>query len=111
MRGFQKGITLGCRTSRSALKVLGGWGGWVGCLIIVSLQSSLELELGVKSLDFGVGVWSWTGLRLDFRLTISRQKHWKIMILDHLSFLTAQGEPGSTSQPYHHIGKGLSFLY
>ena len=58
MRGFQKGITLGSRHSRSASKVLGGVGGvgwvgvWVVLPIIVSLQSSLELEFGVRSLDF-----------------------------------------------------------
>ena len=58
MRGFQKCITLGSRTSRSAHEVAGGVGGvgGVGCSIIVSLQSSLELEFGVWSwsLDFGV---------------------------------------------------------
>ena len=32
MRGFQKGITLGGRTSGSALKVCGGWGGGGGPL-------------------------------------------------------------------------------
>ena len=55
MRGFQKGITLGSRTSGSAFEVAGGVGGvgvvggvgGVGSSIIVSLQSSLELELGV----------------------------------------------------------------
>ena len=55
MRGFQKGITLGSRHSKSASKVLGGVGGWVGWVVlptIVSLQSSLELEFGVRSLDF-----------------------------------------------------------
>ena len=35
--------------------------------VIVSLQSSLELELGVSSLEFEFGV---VFLRLDFRLTI-----------------------------------------
>ena len=43
-----------------------GWGGWVGGVgssIIVSLQSSLELELGVLSLDFEFRV------RLDFDWT------------------------------------------
>ena len=30
MRGFQKGITLGGRTSRSVQKVYGGGVGWVG---------------------------------------------------------------------------------
>ena len=66
MRGFQKCITLGSRTSGSAHEVAGGWvggvgwggwvGGWVVCSIIVSLQSSLELEFGLWSwsLDFGV---------------------------------------------------------
>ena len=38
MRGFQKGITLGGRTSGSDRKVsVGGVGGWVGCWIIESL--------------------------------------------------------------------------
>ena len=68
MRGFRKGITLGSRTFRSAFEVAGGWGGtrgnmvlaqeeiwWVVCSIIVSLQSSLELELGVRSLNFKFG--------------------------------------------------------
>ena len=43
--------------------VVGGVvGGWVVCSIIVSLQSSLELELGVRSLDFEFGV----GLDFDW---------------------------------------------
>ena len=62
MRGFQKGITLVGRTSRSALKVSVGGVGGVVCSIIVSLQSSLELELGVRSLDFEFRV----GLDLDW---------------------------------------------
>ena len=67
MRGFQKGITLCIGTSGSAFEVAGGWhkrkyGGWVVCSIIVSLQSSLELELGVRSLDFEFGV----GLDFDW---------------------------------------------
>ena len=36
MRGFQKGITLGSRTSGSAFKVaggVGGWGGWGGWVV------------------------------------------------------------------------------
>ena len=41
-------------------RVVGGW--WVVWLIIVSLQSSLELEFGVKSLDFEFGV----GLDFDW---------------------------------------------
>ena len=65
MRGFQKGITLCSRHSRSASKVLGGVG-WVVLSIIVPLQS----RLGVRSLKFRVR--SLSGLRLDFRLTISK---------------------------------------
>ena len=48
IRGFQKGITLGSRTSRSALKVSGGWVGVEVPSIIVSppVQSC--------TLDFGL---------------------------------------------------------
>ena len=43
---------------------MGGWGGVGGVvlMIIVSLQSSLELEFGVLSLDFEFGV----GLDFDW---------------------------------------------
>ena len=47
MRGFQKGITLGSRTSGSALKVCGGVGGVGGCLVPLILVSPKS-----KSLDF-----------------------------------------------------------
>ena len=66
MRGSQKCITLGSRTSRSAHEVAGGWvgwGGWVGGLFNYSVS---PVQSGV-----GVGVWSleldWTstGLPLD----------------------------------------------
>ena len=43
--------------------------GGVVLMILVSLQS----RLGVRSLEFGV--WSLSGLRLDFRLTISHVNH------------------------------------
>ena len=39
IRGFQKGITLGGRTSGSALKVLGGGGWWAVGLQCLSLSS------------------------------------------------------------------------
>ena len=76
IRGFQKGITLGSRASVSVYEQWSsGWVaqqeiwcwhsrkyGGVGCSIIVSLQSSLEFELGVRSLDFEFGV----GLDFDW---------------------------------------------
>ena len=34
MRGFQKGISLGGRTSGSALKVMGGGGGGGGVVVV-----------------------------------------------------------------------------
>ena len=43
-------------------RVVGWVGVWVVSSIIVSLQSSLELELGVRSLDFEFGV----GLEFDW---------------------------------------------
>ena len=43
-------------------RVVGWVGVWVVSSIIVSLQSSLELELGVRSLDFEFGV----GLDFDW---------------------------------------------
>ena len=55
MRGFQKGITLGGRTSGIALKVVGGWWWGGGSLNLVSLKS--------KSLDFTLSLgltWYWT---------------------------------------------------
>ena len=84
MRGFQKGITLGGRSSGSACKVMGGvgWVGWVVLMILVSLQSRLGVrswELGVSSLE--LGVWSWSGLRLDFRLTILLSGNTKKILL------------------------------
>ena len=45
------------------LKSLGWGGGWVVSSILVSLQSSLELEFGVRSFDFEFGVvldFDWT---------------------------------------------------
>ena len=52
IRGFQKGITLGGRTSGSALKVLGG--GWwvVACWITVSISLlSIEKRTGREEID------------------------------------------------------------
>ena len=42
-------------------------------MIIVSppVQTGSQ-EFGVWSLELGVWSWSWTGLRLDFRLTIPK---------------------------------------
>ena len=60
MIGFQKGITLGGRTSESAWKVMGGGvGGFVVSDILVS--SPVQSGVGVWTLDFGVGLdFDWT---------------------------------------------------
>ena len=68
MRGFQKCITLGSRTSRSAHEVAGGWGGlgcgglvgwvgWVGGLFNYSV-SPVQSGVGVWTLELEFGLWS-----------------------------------------------------
>ena len=67
MRGFQKGITLGGRTSGSACKVAGGGGGPLH-YSVTPVQTGSQ-ELGVRSLEFKVRslelVWTSSGLSLD----------------------------------------------
>ena len=54
MRGFQKGITLGCSPSVSACKVMGGGGGGGPLHYSVTPVQTESQELGVRSLEFGV---------------------------------------------------------
>ena len=61
---------------------MGGWSGtagnmvlaqqeiWWGGLFNFSVTSSPVLDCRQLTLDFGLSTWSWTGLGLDFRLTI-----------------------------------------
>ena len=74
MIGFEKGITLGGRISGRVN--LEGLQKWVVLMIIVSppVQTGSQ-EFRVWSLELGVWSWSWSGLRLDFRLTIVPERH------------------------------------
>ena len=49
----------------------GGWGGWGG-LFNYSVTPVQSWTVDSRLLTFDSGLWSWTGLRLDFRLTISK---------------------------------------
>ena len=63
MSGFQKGITLGSRTSGSVLKVYGGWvGGWWSSDNRVSKVQVLDSRLKTSDfgLDFWTKLWTWT---------------------------------------------------
>ena len=57
MRGFQKGITLGSRTSGSAFEVAGGVGGVGGvggwCGQFNYSVSPVQSGVGVRSFEFG----------------------------------------------------------
>ena len=60
MRGFQKGITLDCRTSLAVTESCVVVGGWLYDNSVSKVQVLLDLKTLDLTLDFDFRLWTWT---------------------------------------------------